>query len=301
MIKNKIKNDTGPEKRKREIPNSLIISFTSVLLAFGLDFGFSKIFNKNVKYFANCFCCFSPIFFITTIIIQIVDKIENARLTASSWIIYGFIQYSFHVIFLRFSNYNLYNFIVDMYLVEANTKGNKNKENLIVNLVIIFFWIHYALMGVFCYFYCTSETDECKTLFVPGYLYCILYMGMNVITVVQILIYYYIYKTVKFLNVSLEVRNKDIKCVRNHYTAVADICDKITPTYGRLVSTYFVFNHRLLDRLGCVVVPPSSMQSTWAICSNTLAQNVQGRSWYTLGRTLMTFSFSLGLVSVGVV
>lgn len=240
MKKHKIINVKGPEKQENEIPNSLFICFTCVVFVSGLDFGFSKTLKKNVQILLNSYRRFLSTLFITAIFIQIVYKIKNAQLTASYWLIYGLIQYILHVIFIHLSTYNLYYFFIDMNSVGTYyTKVNKNEHNSMVNLFIIAFWISCISKGVFCYLFCTSEMDECKTLYIPGYIYCDIIIGLDVITLVQILIYYYIYKAAKYLNVALE--EKGIKWARKHFTAIADICDKITPIYGRLVSPYFVF------------------------------------------------------------
>lgn len=234
MKKNKIIDVNGSNKPKSEIPMSIIISFTSALFIFGFDFGFSKVLKKNVQLFATGVRLFIAFSFITAISIQIVYKLENEHLTATSWLIYGLIQYSLHVFFLHFSNYNLYNLLVDMYSVGTYTKVKRNELNAMVFFLITIFWISYTIRGIFCYFMCTIEIDECKTVYVPGYLFCDIIIGMDVVTLAQILIYYYIYKTAKYLNAALE--DKDVKWAREQFSAIADICDKIAPIYGRLVS-----------------------------------------------------------------
>lgn len=241
MLKNKIINVNGPEKPEKEVPLTLFVFF-SILFALGFDFGFSNFLKKNVQCVATFFCHFMSILIITAIFIQIVYKTETAQLSASTWLICGLIQYSFHVIFLHFSNYNLYNFIRDMYSLDIITKLIKNPDKVFVNRLLLFFCNSYIVRGTFCYLLCTSETNECETLYVPGHIYCILITSLNIITMVQMIIYFYIYLAVKNLNVALVNKDKDIKWARIQFTALADICDKITPTYGRLVSSYFVFH-----------------------------------------------------------
>lgn len=207
-----------------------------------MDFGFSKVLKKNVRLLTSCFCFFLSVFIITMISITTVHKIENSTLTTSYWLIYGLIQYSLHAIFLRLSKYNLYNLIVDIYSVDLTIMGNKIKEKVFVTSIVIFFCVTYISKVVVCCLFCTNEND-CNMFYISGYLNCIIIMGMDVITLVQIFIYYYIYKAAKYLKVSLEDkdRHKDIQWVRKQFTAVADICDEIAPTYGRLVSISLVF------------------------------------------------------------
>lgn len=240
MIKNKIVNVLSTKKPKRDVSNLLIITFLSAFFVFGYDFGFSKILRKNIQFLASCFCYFLSIVIITAISIEIVHKIGNGQITASSWLIYGLIQYSFHAIFLRFSKYNLYNLIVDVHSVDTTTKENKNKSKLFVIFLIITLWFNMPVLVIFCYFFCTNKADECETLFLPAHVFCFLIMVMFVITLAQILIYYYIYEAAKYLNVCLEDKSKDVKWAREQFTAVADISDNIAPTYGRLVSSQLV-------------------------------------------------------------
>lgn len=239
MIKNEIIDVSGLEKPEKEIPSILNSFLITIHFTVGLDFGFSKFSKKNVKFLTNCYCRLLSIFLITAIIMQIVYKIRRAQVAASSWLIYSLIQYSMHVIFLSFSKYNLRNLIVDVNSVKKTICNNKNNPKRFVSTLVIAFCIMYTIKTSLCYLFCASETDNiCDTIYIPGQLYCALVMGMDVITLAQILIYYYIYTTVKDLVVSLV--DKDIKWVRKQFTALADICDKITPTYGRLVSTHFV-------------------------------------------------------------
>lgn len=252
MIENKFNIVKGSENSKQPIPKILIVCFLSTHFAFGLNFGFSKILKETFQCLANCFCCFLSIFFITAIIIQVVFKAGDGTLTGSLWLINGLVQYSLHAGVLHCSKYNLYNFIVDIYSVEINILGNKKKDNLFVNLNTIIFMIVYAIKSSLCYMLCETNKVICATHYVPGYVYCIVLMALDVITLVQILIYYYVYKVAKYLKVSLE--DKDIKWVRKQFTAVADICNKISPIYERLVSTMFslLFSIRFWNETGWV-------------------------------------------------
>lgn len=199
----------------------------------GLDFGFTKILKNNLQCTLNCFCSILSTFVIISIIIQIPYTYGNKQVTSLSWYINGLIQYSLHVIFLRFSKYNLYNLIVDIYSVDIATMEERNKEKRSVNLLIIFFSTMYVMKCAVCFSICINR-ELCPSLYIHGYLYCIFFMGMDTITMGQILIYFYIYKAVKYLNESLI--DKDIKRAWKQFTAIADICDKISPTYGKLVS-----------------------------------------------------------------
>lgn len=241
MVKNKVVRLNGPISRKREIPSILIPFFTSIQFVLGLDFGFNKILKKNLQFPANCFCCFTSIFIITATFIQIVYYTVNDQLTQVFYLVHGLFQYSFHVICLRVSKYNLYNLIIDMYSIHINTKWNKNKAKVIVISFVIFFSAMFVLKSTLCFMACVNS-KFCSTHFIPAISYCILFMSLDVITLAQILIYYYIYHAAKYLNVSFE--ENGIKWVWKQFTAVANICDKIAPTYGRLVSTsiYFMFS-----------------------------------------------------------
>lgn len=240
MSKNKLIRFDCSRTPKREIPSILIWFFTSVQFAFGLNFGFNKILKKNVRFLANCFYTIIFIFFVAVIVIQILYDIEIKELGIATFIVYGLIQYSFQTICLGFSKYNLYDFIVDIYSVHTNIKWNKNNAKFIVTLFIIFFSTMCIIQTIICYLLCTITTlCPSFTLLLP-YLNCILLISLDVIILVQMLIYFYVYHGVKYLKVSLE--EKDIKWVRKQFTAIADICDKISPTYGRLVSTYYAVN-----------------------------------------------------------
>lgn len=234
MIKNKIVNIKDPVKPKTKFSRILLTFFLSVYFCMGLDFGFSKILKKNVQVFANYHCSFISIVIIIAILIQMVHKFLHAQVTTTGWFTYGLIQYSLHVIFLRFSKYNLYNLILDVNSV--NIGGNKKYQERLVSVIIIFFNMTYVAKNVLCFYFCATKTNDCDSIYIPGYLYCAVLMGVDVMTLVQILIYYYIYTAAKDLVVFF--KDREIKWIRKQFTAVADICDKINPTYGRLVSTF---------------------------------------------------------------
>lgn len=238
MFKNKVINVKGVEKPKRNIPIIYIITFLSIFFITGLDFGFSKVLKKNIQFFASRFSCFLSILVMSSIFLQTVYKIDNGQLKTSLWLIYLLTQYTFHAISLRFSKYKLYNLIVDVHSVDSNTMRNTNKDTIIVNLFFFSIWNSIPVGVLVSYYFCTKAVIECDTIYVPGYLYYALIMLMSVVTVSQVLTYFHIRKASKCLNISLKDKNldEDIKVVRRQFTAIADICDKISPIYGRSVS-----------------------------------------------------------------
>lgn len=238
MTKIKVIHLDGQRTPKKEIPSILIWFFICVQFIFGLNFGFNKSLKKNMQFLANCFCCFLSISLIALILTRMVTIAENQYQESIS-LICNSSQYVLHIFFLYFSKYNLYDFIVNIiYSVHTNLNWNKNRSKSIVILITIFFLTLYVVKCFICYFMCINR-NICTGNYTMVYLHCILFNGMDVITMVQLLIYFYIYHSAKFLKDYLE--DKDIKWVRKQFTAVADICDKISPTYGRLVSTYFSF------------------------------------------------------------
>lgn len=130
------------------------------------------------------------------------------------------------------SKYNVCNLMIDIHsIIDGKKVSVSNKFTIIIYFYMI---LTFLIKFVICNLGCVMEMEQCTTLTTPAPIYCIPAMAMESLTIIQILISYYIYLSIKYIKKSL---NKiDIKILQASYMTIANCWDKIKPLYTKLVS-----------------------------------------------------------------
>lgn len=228
-----------PKKYAGKVPKSINIYFILNLCIFGFDFGYKKTLNKNFRLALSC---------IQLCVSIIMCVILNWRITLRTFDYYTAlaftIQYLAHNALLLLSKYNIYDLIVDVHSIDENIMEAVNTKLAIVLYLSTI--LNIGVKQTICVVNCLVDSAYyCETSF-PGYWYCIPILGLDGITIIQMLLCYYVYRSVKYIRISLV--NFDTKIVQERYHAVATYCDKIRPLNSAFVSKYrFCFRFQLWD------------------------------------------------------
>lgn len=210
---------------KKQIPKFVSIPFLALLIGFGLDFGFIKVLNKKYRTFVRYLATVISAIFFLSLVISI--KGDNDSLTLLIYCI-AIIIYCIHLLILYTAKYNLYDVIMDIYKIHSKIYEMEYRflscvmaYYLIMSLKLLFLvWSGLREMVI------TSQT-------IP---FAVQVLAMDVVTAAQILIYYYVYASLKFLRKFVQKENLGFKNVRKQFMMIADCCDKISALYGTLVS-----------------------------------------------------------------
>lgn len=230
-----------PKKARVKIPKSINIYFILCLFIFGLDFGFKNTLNKYIRMvFTSIQLCVSIMMCVILNWRIFIFKFDSLQASIHT------IQYLMHCAVLLFSKYNVYDLIIDVHNLDKNIMRTVNMQLafvLYVSTILIF-----GLKQTLCVINCIIKSSVyCETPF-PGYWYCIPLIAIDEVTIVQMLLYYYVYRSVKYVRIILI--HFDIKTVQERYFAVVKFCDKIRHLNSAFVSFLLFFvNQKYLEIL----------------------------------------------------
>lgn len=217
-------------KTKRTIPKLHKYFFLTCLFAFGFDFGFINIVNNAYRSFVKFLSTISTVVVLMLCLIPFIFFQEEPQLNYIYYLLV-FLQQTTHVLCLRLSKYNLYHFIKDIYKVDK--KIMIDKENKVLSIFIVYNTITY-ITKVFASVFNCARDKHCYLCCSSRGVFCAVIYGMDVISIVQVLIYYYMYDAVKCLTRNMD--KFDTILIRKQYTDIANCSDKIHSLYGKLVS-----------------------------------------------------------------
>lgn len=224
-----VANKTKP---KSEIPKSIKVLFL-VLMGLGADCGVSEILNSKIRYIVKYY----KIFFIIVEIIILASAFHN--LSEQFWYWSNLFTSITTYVMLNKTKYRVYNFLKDMHNVRKGITAIE-REIFGVTLSMYLVTMSLTIFSLTVYRCAYDKKFLCK-----GYsaehnaLYTIACQSVDVVTVVQVVIYYYIYCHVKFLRTSLK-NGLDISTFTKHYINLAEYCDKIRSFYNTMVSNVHV-------------------------------------------------------------
>lgn len=218
--------------RSKRISNTIVTLFLGLQLIYGFNFGFIEALNKKFRPLCQCISYFMT--FVVTSFIVLPFWIGFDDNITFLFNIIAIVAYVGHNFFLHINKYKLYYFIKDIRIVAEDLHS---KEQLIG-------WVAYLCMFITCVFKfltalyaCLVAKHSCAksntTIFI---LYVASSMGLDVMFVVQIIIYYYIYNGVKQLKRLIDEKQEDLDDVRKQFVLIADRSDEISILYGNLVS-----------------------------------------------------------------
>lgn len=216
-------------KPKRKIPKLVNCAFLACLFGFGFDFGFTNSIGKKHRSFVQVLTTTVSISILVSLELSVILYVKEIQFEdVLTLLVVG--HQMIHVIYLRFSNYNLYHFIIDVYKIDERVM--LNKENMLVGVLIAYNAVMFIAVVSGCTFYCLN--NNCHMYYIPNGIYCAVTFGLDQICIVKVIIYYYIYDSVKCLMHNMD-KVFDSKSIKKQYTDIANCSDKIKDFYGTLV------------------------------------------------------------------
>lgn len=220
---------------KRVIPKFVLILFHILFFVFGLDFGFNNVFNKQSRIYLKLLSTIVSILVFVYLLTPMYMLFYGFDLMIVGFHGIGCLQYTIHVLLLYKSRYNVYHFVFDMYKIHNKIYDN---EYIFLSCVLAYNLITYVLKLIYCHFLCKLKLFECVTISntVPMFAYCLPILALDIVAVVQIVIYYYVQASLKFMRHQMENNNIDLIIARRQFIMIADCCDKVSALYKKLVS-----------------------------------------------------------------
>lgn len=213
------------KSKSPNIPTTVYVFFLTLLYGFGLDFGFKKLLNKEIRIITKWFQIFITLVIIVTMVLAVTH--EKVHYLYSS-----IISYILHYLFLYRAKYTVYDLIIDVHmLIDNKTVVVKDKVD---RIIYIFMIITFVLKYPLCNLNYILVVNDCQNNIIPVYLNCIPIVMIDGIVIILIVINYYIYIAVKHINES--TTEVDTNVSLDNFIQVADCWDKIRPLLTRLVS-----------------------------------------------------------------
>lgn len=219
--------------RKRNIPK--IVSYFFIISQFftGFDFGFTKSFGKKIHRFTRMFtilevCSYSGFIFAHFVIYNIPFYNSSILLTLTEYLLNV-------IVLLCHKKYNIYDFLCNISEFFELTRSERYTLNFVsVTQCVIFF----SLNIMFLIMMLEYDLGVYIVHFSPFYFcltvsHCIL---IDLVAVAQIVIFYYVYCSMKHLKLMLTSFNQKLNFISKLYKDIVDTCEKIKPLSDTLVS-----------------------------------------------------------------
>lgn len=221
---------------KRQIPKFVSIFFLTLLFVFGYDFGFTNVISKKYRSYLKLL---GTIVFILTVVLLIIPAFYYLDSATLGFFHVTCLQYTIHGFLLYITKYNVHDFITEIYKIHNKIY---DKEFIFLSCVLAYNLITWILKMLVCFTQCALSGDSSTSCIdiisiVPLYFYCITFPALDLVAVAQIVIYYYIYASLKFLRQLMEKKCIDLSNARHQFVMIEDCCDKISALYENLVST----------------------------------------------------------------
>lgn len=221
--------------RNRNIPKTISYFFLISQLFSGVDLGVSNLFKKNVRQCIRRFtileaCTYGIIFFTPMLVYP----------TKSTFvIIFPFLfEYVVNIlIFLNYKKYTTCDFLCD---ISEFCKLTKNETYVLIFISIInyiiasFSKILIMITITVCDVKLAPYFDQMSSLI--SFSTCLIYLILDLVAIPQIVIFYYVYSSMKHLKFILISTGQELHFISKQYRAIIEICENIRPLSDSLVS-----------------------------------------------------------------
>lgn len=227
-------------KHSREKKNPKTISCCILIsqLISGFDFGFSKLFNENVQGFLRHFTVlqvftYNAIFLVPAVITNSV-----------SWMLFPLLEYFLNaIILLCYKKYTIYNFLCDISEFSILSK----KDIYILNIIYMTDYIFFVFTKILLLISFNGSDMKIDKLLAPlpsvyVVLFTLHYIIVDLVTMIQIVILYYVYCSMKNLKLRLVLYGQKLNVTSEQYKAIVDIREKIKPLSDSLVRNIIFFS-----------------------------------------------------------
>lgn len=223
------KNNSFLIKRNKQIPNTITTTFLGLQLVYGFNFGFIDILNGKLRNLCKYISYFMTFVIISFIALPSCFGSDTDLLLFFN--INAIMQYVGHTVFFHVTKYKMYNFIKDMRI----NKEDLNEKRIGWAICLCVF-VTCVLKYVAAFYSCVVAGISCQSGNVTLYLLFITgTMGLDVMHLVQMIIYYYIYNSVQHLKRLAEDKQSDLNAIKEQFVLMADCFDRVKTLYGNLV------------------------------------------------------------------
>lgn len=225
--------------RNSNMPKFISYFFLISQFISGIDFGFSKLFSKNIQNFIRNFTVFEACMYSVIIIAPILFYPTTYRI---SIVVTYLFQYILNVvIFLKYKKYNIYDFLCN---ISEFCMFTRNDTYILIILTIINAITDFSLKLISVIMIKVYDLkiepffDQLPLIY---YLFMILNTVINdLVAIAQIVIFYYVYYSMKHLKVMLVSSDWEVNLISKRYKVIMDICENIRPLSDVLVSIIFL-------------------------------------------------------------
>lgn len=214
---------------KQDFPKIFIIYFIGIQICFDVDCGIILLCNEKYR------AILKSIYRVKAIVILVISAtiISSFSVLKILYIFY-LIQYITCMLILTFTKYNVYEFLIDIFCTRKNRMSNEFNvfgiATVFYTISIIFF--NMIVIGLYCLFYSKS----CKSFFDVLSLAYFPIFGLDIISIVQVVILYAIYLNVKYMKRILTFGERNLDRIVSLYMSITKHWENIAPLYSKLVS-----------------------------------------------------------------
>lgn len=230
---------TTDYNNSQNIPKTISYFFLILQLVVGCDLGFSKLFDENVKKFMRIFSilqfCVYNITYITYNLIVFYPKISTISLA-----LLPCLEYICNVIILFcYKKYIIYDFLCN---ISQFCKLIKNDNYILSFVTVVYFIIIYCfkifllLMIKAYYVKDVPYHDQLPSLYCL--FLCLYYITIDLIAIALIVIFYYVYSSMKHLKAILISSDQKLNFISKQYKAIVETYETIRPISDSLVSDF---------------------------------------------------------------
>lgn len=178
-----------------------------------------------------------------TLVIMVLQVLEVTRQQVCEYYSYfHIISYFLHYLFLYQTKYTVYYLVSDIHsLIDNKIIVVKNRVG---GIICIFTIIILVPKYSTCVLNHILNKDTCQNNVIPGYITCIPIVIIDGIAIILILINYYIYIPLKYINKT--TKEVDTIVLLDNFMLVADSWDKIKPLYAKMVSISIKYAYVIL-------------------------------------------------------
>lgn len=240
-------NNTIGSDSKKLIPKCLVLLFLTIHFIWGFDFGFIKHLDKKTQKAAQIVTFLVNIIAIAMLSLPARYIIENPGVV---WQLLYLLQYIIDLFILNCTKYNLYDFLIDISVINFRNSQKSTTINWFCAIMMTIYLFGIQLIKYVIYLcHYKNDISSIRSLLAVRYeIYGIWYYCIDFVPFAQIVIYYYIYISLRNIKDYVCEVNVNMNNIVEQYEDIADCYDKIMPLYDNIVSIESLFNRKFVTK-----------------------------------------------------
>lgn len=222
-------------QKPRKLPISLLTIVFALQFLIGYDLGFHGILKREIRHFFKYYSLVINIVALVIFGIPLFSQ-NSAKLVFAT---INFIQFLGQALLLRIAQYKVYHFINDIRAIDSTVRSKEVFGGVSACAYCLIICSINVAIRLIVYPMRNHEVGITEYWTVQ-ILYDLFLTCSDILHILQTLVNYYAYCSVKYLKQLVDNRKSDINDIRKHFIYTADCCDKIWPLYGNLVSDFYL-------------------------------------------------------------